>query len=195
MSNPYQYSGEMYEEQTGFYYLRARYYDPKVGRFVSEDTYKGRVENPLSLNRYTYVENNPLRYVDPTGHIKDSFGKELNIATDPGGAAANIKEAQQKWKWAQGNIDKAKTAAEKQKWKKYQDSMHAWAERQRSVVGVAATLYLKGGASASLFAGGGLEIELSGNKLQFMAKSNVPGKIGTSVGVTTGVKMTNDLNH
>ncbi|WP_342771491.1 RHS repeat-associated core domain-containing protein [Brevibacillus gelatini] len=61
MSNPYQYSGEMYEEQTGFYDLRARYYDPKVGRFVSEDTYKGRVENPLTLNRYTYVENNPLR--------------------------------------------------------------------------------------------------------------------------------------
>ncbi|WP_374706029.1 RHS repeat-associated core domain-containing protein [Brevibacillus reuszeri] len=71
MSNPYQYSGEPYDEKTGFYYLRARYYDPKVGRFISEDTYKGAVDNPLSLNRYTYVENNPLRYKDPTGHWKD----------------------------------------------------------------------------------------------------------------------------
>ncbi|WP_353936615.1 hypothetical protein [uncultured Brevibacillus sp.] len=35
---------------------------------MSEDTYKGTVDNPLSLNRYTYTANNPLRYVDPTGH-------------------------------------------------------------------------------------------------------------------------------
>ncbi len=33
-----------------------------------EDTYKGQVDNPLSLNRYTYTHNNPLRYVDPNGH-------------------------------------------------------------------------------------------------------------------------------
>ena len=58
----------MYEEQTGFYYLRARYYDPSVGRFISEDTYKGEVDNPLSLNRYTYVHNNPLANIDPTGN-------------------------------------------------------------------------------------------------------------------------------
>ncbi|MED1784003.1 RHS repeat-associated core domain-containing protein [Brevibacillus fortis] len=68
MSNPYKYSGEIYDEKTGFYYLRARYYDPTVGRFISEDTYKGQVDNPLSLNRYTYVSNNPLRYIDPSGH-------------------------------------------------------------------------------------------------------------------------------
>ncbi|USG64624.1 hypothetical protein NDK47_21140 [Brevibacillus ruminantium] len=68
MSNPFAYSGEMFDSETGFYYLRARYYDPTVGRFISEDTYKGQVDNPLSLNRYTYVSNNPLRYVDPSGH-------------------------------------------------------------------------------------------------------------------------------
>lgn len=69
MSNPFAYSGEMYDDESGLYYLRARYYDPKVGRFVSEDTYKGQVDNPLSLNRYTYGHNNPLRFVDPTGHV------------------------------------------------------------------------------------------------------------------------------
>ncbi|MCM3141851.1 hypothetical protein [Brevibacillus sp. MER 51] len=36
-----------------------------------EDTYKGQVDNPLSLNRYTYVHNNPIRFVDPTGHYID----------------------------------------------------------------------------------------------------------------------------
>ncbi|MGZ0052668.1 polymorphic toxin-type HINT domain-containing protein [Brevibacillus gelatini] len=68
MPNPFAYAGEMYDKESGFYYLRARYYDPKMGRFVSEDTYKGQVDNPLSLNRYAYVSNNPLKYIDPTGH-------------------------------------------------------------------------------------------------------------------------------
>nr|WP_274388461.1 RHS repeat-associated core domain-containing protein [Brevibacillus agri] len=76
MSNPFQYSGEIYDEKTGFYYLRARYYDSKVGRFISEDAYKGQVENPLSLNRYVYTANNPLRYRDPTGH---SYTWSLNL--------------------------------------------------------------------------------------------------------------------
>ncbi len=80
MSNPYQYSGEPYDEKTGFYYLRARYYDPKVGRFISEDTYKGAVDNPLSLNRYAYVENNPLAYIDPSGHCK--AGKDSGCYVD-----------------------------------------------------------------------------------------------------------------
>ncbi|WP_327951093.1 RHS repeat-associated core domain-containing protein [Brevibacillus fortis] len=40
MSNPFKYSEEIYDEETGFYYLRTRYYDPKVGRFISEDTYR-----------------------------------------------------------------------------------------------------------------------------------------------------------
>ncbi len=50
------------------YYLRARYYDPKLGRFINEDTYEGQINNPLTLNLYTYCINNPLIYVDPTGH-------------------------------------------------------------------------------------------------------------------------------
>ncbi len=37
-----------------------------------EDTYKGQVDNPLSLNRYTYTHNNPLRYIDPTGHTTEA---------------------------------------------------------------------------------------------------------------------------
>ncbi|WP_254457222.1 RHS repeat-associated core domain-containing protein, partial [Brevibacillus sp. HB2.2] len=68
ISNPVMYAGEMFDKESGFYYLRARYYDPKIGRFISEDTYKGQVDNPLTLNRYTYVSNNPLKYIDPSGH-------------------------------------------------------------------------------------------------------------------------------
>ncbi|RNB64576.1 hypothetical protein EDM55_27130 [Brevibacillus centrosporus] len=72
MTNPFKYSGEVYDEKTGLYYLRARYYDPSVGRFISEDMYKGQVDNPLSLNRYTYVHNNPVNNIDPTGNWCES---------------------------------------------------------------------------------------------------------------------------
>ncbi len=63
------YAGEFYDSETGLYYLRARYYDPSIGRFLSEDSYWGEDENPLSLNRYTYAHNDPIQYLDPTGYV------------------------------------------------------------------------------------------------------------------------------
>lgn len=68
VANPFRYSGEYWDSTTELQYLRARWYDPSMGRFISEDTYEGQIDNPLSLNLYTYVINNPLKYVDPTGH-------------------------------------------------------------------------------------------------------------------------------
>ncbi|WP_442601939.1 RHS repeat domain-containing protein [Paenibacillus sp. KN14-4R] len=69
VDNIFLYSGEYYDETTELQYLRARWYDPSIGRFINEDTYKGEIANPLSLNLYTYAKNNPLRYTDPTGHM------------------------------------------------------------------------------------------------------------------------------
>jgi RHS repeat-associated protein len=62
------YAGEYLDNETGLYYLRARYYDPSIGRFISEDSYWGDDTNPLSLNLYTYCFNDPIRFIDPTGH-------------------------------------------------------------------------------------------------------------------------------
>ncbi|WP_076308031.1 RHS repeat-associated core domain-containing protein [Paenibacillus odorifer] len=73
--NPFKYTGEVYDEETGLYYLRARYYDPSMRRFLNEDTYEGQIDNPLSLNLYTYVINNPLKYIDPTGNMHEMGGK------------------------------------------------------------------------------------------------------------------------
>jgi hypothetical protein len=47
-------------------------YWPLIGRFVSADSYSGRIEDPASLNRYSYVRNNPYKYTDPTGHYFES---------------------------------------------------------------------------------------------------------------------------
>ncbi|SEG78766.1 RHS repeat-associated core domain-containing protein [Paenibacillus sp. UNC499MF] len=68
MSNNFRYSGEYWDNTTKLQYLRARWYDPNLGRFINEDTYEGQLDNPLSLNLYTYTHNNPLRYTDPSGH-------------------------------------------------------------------------------------------------------------------------------
>jgi len=53
---------------TGLYYYGARYYDPTIGRFISADTIVPNPVNPQALNRYSYCLNNPLKYIDPTGH-------------------------------------------------------------------------------------------------------------------------------
>lgn len=74
ISNSFKYAGEVYDAETGLYYLRARYYDPSMGRFLNEDTYEGQIDNPLTQNLYTYVSNNPLIYVDPTGHDNMALG-------------------------------------------------------------------------------------------------------------------------
>jgi RHS repeat-associated protein len=67
-NNPYRYAGYMFDEETGLYYLKARFYDPELARFLQEDTYRGQLSDPLSLNLYAYVRYNPLMYWDPTGH-------------------------------------------------------------------------------------------------------------------------------
>jgi len=63
----YKFTGKELDD-TGLYYYGARYYLPDIGRFVQADAVTGSVDSPLSLNRYAYTANNPLKYVDPTGN-------------------------------------------------------------------------------------------------------------------------------
>jgi RHS repeat-associated protein len=62
--NPLQYTGREFDSETGIYYYRARYFDPGAGRFLSED----RLRFGEGPNFYDYVQNNPLRWADPTGN-------------------------------------------------------------------------------------------------------------------------------
>lgn len=67
ISNPFSYAGEALEPETGLIFLRNRYYDPEIGRFISADPCLGDPINPQSFNPYTYVGNNPVNFIDPSG--------------------------------------------------------------------------------------------------------------------------------
>ena len=68
--NPIRYRGYYYDEVSGLYYLNARYYSPTWRRFISpDDTSYLDPEMPNGLNLYAYCNNDPLNYIDPTGHF------------------------------------------------------------------------------------------------------------------------------
>jgi len=60
--NPFQYNGERFDNNTNLQYLRARFYNPETKRFVNQDSYE-------LLNRFNYVDGNPVMGADPSGHI------------------------------------------------------------------------------------------------------------------------------
>ena len=79
IQNRFCYTGEQYDPITSQYYLRARFYNPVIGRFLNEDTYYGD-----GLNLYAYCHNNPVNFVDPSGHYDctiKKMGKRGHIAT------------------------------------------------------------------------------------------------------------------
>jgi RHS repeat-associated protein len=68
--NLYQYSGEQWDSDLGMYYLRARYMNPQSGRFWTMDSFEGNSSTPLSLHKYLYVHNDPINFIDPSGHFE-----------------------------------------------------------------------------------------------------------------------------
>ena len=87
LNNPYQYNAEYTDSSTGLQYLRARYYDSSQGRFTTKDSVYGFVELPITFNPYTYVCNNPLNLIDPSGEFfEEIFGGVAGVAKGTYGA-------------------------------------------------------------------------------------------------------------
>ena len=63
----YRFTGQQDDATLGYTYLRARYYDPATGRFLSKDPFPGLVTDPGSQHHYSYVQNNPANLTDPSG--------------------------------------------------------------------------------------------------------------------------------
>lgn len=68
--NPFRYRGYYYDNESGFYYLQSRYYDPATGRFLNADdtAYIGASGTILGYSLFAYCENNPVSYMDSTGN-------------------------------------------------------------------------------------------------------------------------------
>jgi RHS repeat-associated protein len=106
-TNPYRYAGYQYDSETQLYYLNSRMYNPLTSRFMQEDTFPGWKTDPLSLNRYTYAHNNPIKYWDPTGHYVSPTDK-ANLTTSQ---IAGLEKATADWNKANAAGDKAGMAA------------------------------------------------------------------------------------
>ena len=66
--NDFLFAGEQFDPVTGLYYLRARYMNPSVGRFITMDSYEGSIDDPVSLHKYLYANANPVSNSDPSGY-------------------------------------------------------------------------------------------------------------------------------
>ena len=91
VENRFGFAGEILDAVTGQYYLRARFYNPVIARFLSEDTYYGD-----GLNLYAYCHNNPVGYVDPSGHICEKKQYKLEQYKEYLKQGIDKKEAYQK---------------------------------------------------------------------------------------------------
>jgi RHS repeat-associated protein len=85
------YNGHYFDSETGLDYFGARYYDPDVGLFITQDSLLGEAETPASQHRYMYALDNPLTYVDLTGHMAslrqwlgiDPTSESVALTNDP----------------------------------------------------------------------------------------------------------------
>jgi len=77
--NTHQYTAKELEAATGLYYYGARHHNPNIGRFMSVDPAGADPTDPQSWNRYAYVQNNPLKYVDPDGEQLVDFQRNVEF--------------------------------------------------------------------------------------------------------------------
>lgn len=68
-ANNYLFTGEQFDPNLGFYYLRARYFDPEQGRLLSMDDFAGNIFEPATLHKYLYAHADPVNNLDPSGNI------------------------------------------------------------------------------------------------------------------------------
>lgn len=98
-SVPHQFTGQRFDPSTNLHYYNGRYYDSDLGRFTQPDPYVQAPADPQFLNRYSYVRNNPVNYVDPSGNfaflavlgailVKAAIGAAVGAAVSVGIGAA-----------------------------------------------------------------------------------------------------------
>ncbi|MBN2136392.1 MAG: RHS repeat-associated core domain-containing protein, partial [Sedimentisphaerales bacterium] len=83
-SDGFMFTGQYFDAQIGEYHLRARQYNPKLARFTARDPVFGDFQQPLTLHKYLYCQNNPINGVDPLGEWAVVIGGSLSGNAQPG---------------------------------------------------------------------------------------------------------------
>ena len=83
--NPFRYRGYIYDTETGLYYLKTRYYDPEVGRFINADVLMSTGQGVIGCNMFCYCLNNPVNMTDESGCVANYN----TMMTDGGGNSNN----------------------------------------------------------------------------------------------------------
>ena len=186
-TNAFRYCGEYYDIETKTIYLRARYYDAETGRFTQQDGWSYAVPGfLLSLNLYTYCWNNPVSYIDPSGHfgislaIKALVGAAINVATTYIAAKATGQE----YTWVDAVVATGVGAAS------------AFGKTWKILGGVANGIYtacnsLKNGASVggAILAGvtaGALTTFSTSNVCEFIGKEGIAPVASAALDLTFG---------
>ena len=82
---PFRYRGYVYDSDTQLYYLQSRYYDPKIGRFISADVYLSTGQGVIGNNCFAYCGNNPTNSSDSDGHTRVNYYTMENCCYYSGG--------------------------------------------------------------------------------------------------------------
>ncbi|MCM1184845.1 MAG: SMI1/KNR4 family protein [Roseburia sp.] len=104
--NRFKFNGQQWDPITQQYYLRTRFYNPVIARFTQEDTYRGD-----GLNLYAYCRNNPVYYVDPSGHLSDCL-KEAYLEARKNGMSKEDAYAYAKQVYEQNRAANSKPTVE-----------------------------------------------------------------------------------
>jgi RHS repeat-associated protein len=86
--NRFGFTGYEWDPELGLFNAKARYFDPQIGRFTSQDSFLGSIDHPPSVHRYFYANANPTRFIDPTGHF--SLEDLKRTASDTGRFIADV---------------------------------------------------------------------------------------------------------
>ncbi len=96
-NQPFRYRGYVYDEETGFYYLQSRYYDPTTCRFISADVLLSTSQGVLGYNSFEYCGNNPIVRLDTKGRFWDTVFDVVSLAFSIVEVATNPTDP---WAWA-----------------------------------------------------------------------------------------------
>ena len=103
--NDVTFTGSITDKSTGLQYMNSRFYNPGTGRFLSQDTYSGNPYEPWTQHLYAYTANNPVNFIDPTGHSVASIQNELDELKRQRKIRITLRDnyAKNRWNYAEGS--------------------------------------------------------------------------------------------